>query len=159
MKSKKIKSLKTLQKIVKNLKIQKKKIVFTNGCFDILHAGHLHLLEKAKKKGDILIVGLNSDESVRKLKGSNRPIISEKDRAYLLSGLSCVDYCVIFNEETPARVINAIKPDILVKGADYKHGEIVGEDIVRSYKGKVLRVPLLKGKSTTGIIKKVHENC
>ncbi|MGB9642785.1 MAG: D-glycero-beta-D-manno-heptose 1-phosphate adenylyltransferase [Candidatus Ratteibacteria bacterium] len=158
MKSKKIKSLKELQKIVENLKIQKKKIVFTNGCFDILHAGHLHLLEKAKKKGDILIVGLNSDESVRKLKGNNRPIIPEKDRAYLLSGLSCVDYCVIFNEETPAHVIKAIRPDVLVKGADYKHGEIVGEDIVRAHKGKVLRIPILKGKSTTGIIKKIYEN-
>ncbi|HOJ30629.1 MAG TPA: D-glycero-beta-D-manno-heptose 1-phosphate adenylyltransferase [bacterium] len=158
MKSKKIKSLKELQKIVKNLKIRKKKIVFTNGCFDILHAGHLYVLEKAKKTGDVLIVGLNSDESVRKLKGNNRPIMSEKDRAYLLSGLSCVDYCVIFNEETPAQIIQAIKPDVLVKGADYKHGEIVGEDVVKANRGKVLRIPLLKGKSTTNIITKIHEN-
>ncbi|HON05592.1 MAG TPA: D-glycero-beta-D-manno-heptose 1-phosphate adenylyltransferase [bacterium] len=158
MKPNKIKTLKNLKKIVQQLKKQGKKIVFTNGCFDILHAGHLFCFEKAKKLGDILIVGINSDISVRKLKGKGRPIIPEKDRAYLIAGLSCVDYCIIFNEQTPARLIKEINPDVLVKGADYKKDEIVGQDIVKSRGGKVITIPLAEGKSTSMIIKKIIEN-
>lgn len=157
MGTKKIKSLKELKKIVEKLKKSRKKIVFTNGCFDILHAGHLYSLEKAKKLGDILIVGINSDSSVKKLKGKGRPIVNEKQRSYLISGLACVDFCVIFNEETPIKVIKAIKPDIIVKGSDYKKNQVVGKDIVESYGGKVKIINLLPGLSTTYLIKKINE--
>lgn len=157
MKSKKIKSLRQLKKIVERLKKEGKKIVFTNGCFDILHAGHLYSLEKARKFGDVLIVGINSDNSVRKLKGKNRPIVGEKDRLYLISGFSCVDYCVMFREETPVNLIKSLKPDIIVKGADYKKEQIAGNDIVKTYGGKVMRVPLVPGKSTSSLIRKIYE--
>lgn len=157
MRNKKIKSLKELKKIVMALKKKKKKIVFTNGCFDILHAGHLFCLEKAKKAGDILIVAVNSDKSIKKIKGDDRPIINEKDRIYLVSGLSCVDYCILFNEPTPLRLIEELKPDILVKGADYKNKQIVGQDIVMAKGGKVITVPILPGRASTSIIKKINE--
>ncbi|MCM8765054.1 MAG: D-glycero-beta-D-manno-heptose 1-phosphate adenylyltransferase [Candidatus Omnitrophica bacterium] len=156
MKSKKIKSLKQLKKIVEGLKKKGKKIVFTNGCFDILHAGHLYCLEKSRKFGDVLIVGINSDRSVEKLKGKNRPIVGEKDRSYLISGFSCVDYCVIFEQKTPVNLIKALKPDVIVKGADYKKEQIVGNDIVKAYGGRVIRVPLAPGRSTSSLIKKIN---
>ncbi|MCM8764624.1 MAG: D-glycero-beta-D-manno-heptose 1-phosphate adenylyltransferase [Candidatus Omnitrophica bacterium] len=157
MRSEKIKSLRQLKKIVEELKKKGKKIVFTNGCFDILHAGHLYSLEKAKKLGDVLIVGINSDRSVRKLKGKKRPIVGEKDRSYLISGFSCVDYCVIFDQETRILLIETLNPDIIVKGADYKKKQIVGNDIVQEYGGKVVRMPLAPGRSTSSLIKKIHE--
>ncbi|MCM8825407.1 MAG: D-glycero-beta-D-manno-heptose 1-phosphate adenylyltransferase [Candidatus Omnitrophica bacterium] len=157
MKSKKIKSLRQLKKIVEGLKKKGRKIVFTNGCFDILHAGHLYSLEKARKLGDVLIVGINSDSSVRKLKGRNRPVINEKDRSYLVSGFYCVDYCVIFENETPIHLIRTLKPDIIVKGADYKKEQIVGAEDVKAYGGKVVRMRLLPGRSTSSVIKKIHE--
>lgn len=128
-------------------------IVFTNGVFDILHYGHVDYLTKAKRLGDILIVGLNTDASVRKFKGKNRPIQSEKDRARILDALKPVDYVVLFSEETPERLIRKIRPDVLVKGTDYRLNEIVGAEFVRMYGGKVKRIALQKGRSTSGIIK------
>ena len=128
-----------------------KKIVFTNGCFDILHVGHLKYLEKAKELGDILVVAINSDSSVRKIKGEKRPINLEDDRAYLLSGLACVDYVTIFSEETPYKIIDFLKPNILVKGADYKNKEVVGSNLV----DEVKLIEFVAGKSTTNIIDKI----
>lgn len=151
----KIKSLSQLKKIIHNLKKNSKKIVFTNGCFDLLHRGHVLYLEKAKKMGDILVVGLNSDSSLKKIKGKLRPITREKDRAEILAALECVDYVLIFSEKTPYKVIAAIKPDIIVKGADWNLKNIVGAKLVHSYGGQVIRVPFLKGYSTTTIIDKI----
>ncbi len=144
-----------LKRIIQKLKKTGKVIVFTNGCFDILHAGHVDYLQKAKKLGDVLVIALNTDTSVRKLKGKNRPIVSEKDRAKVLAALECVDYVTFFDELTPFEIIKNLKPDILVKGADYKHKEIVGRDTVLSYGGKVKTVSLIKGKSTTLLIEKI----
>ncbi len=141
----------TKEEIVKILENSKEKIVFTNGCFDILHIGHVKYLQKAKELGDILIVGLNSDDSVRRLKGKSRPINPFLDRAYLLSALECVDFVVGFEEDTPYELIKAIKPDILVKGADYKDKEVVGSDVAK----EVRLIDFVKGKSTTEIIKRV----
>ncbi len=132
-----------------------KKIVFTNGCFDIIHAGHISYLNEAKSLGDILIVGLNSDNSVKRLKGEGRPIICEKDRAYVLSSLKPVDYVIIFDEDTPYKLIKEIKPDILVKGGDYEGKDVVGKDMVESYGGKFILINFLEGKSTSGIINKI----
>ncbi len=136
---------------------QGKRIVFTNGCFDILHAGHVYYLKEARSLGDILIVGLNSDSSIRKIKGDDRPIIPQMDRAELLAALGCVDYVVIFDEPTPLRLIESIKPDVLVKGDDWKEEDIVGRDIVVGSGGKVVRIPLRKGISTTAIIRRIVE--
>lgn len=140
-----------LKRIVDKLKKSGKKIVFTNGCFDLIHAGHVKVFEKAKALGDVLIVGLNSDSSVKRLKGANRPLVNEKSRAYVISALRPVDYVTLFSEDTPAELIAMLKPDILVKGGDYKINEIVGRNDVK----KVVRVPLLKGHSTTELIKKI----
>ena len=127
-------------------------IVFTNGVFDILHRGHVEYLAKAKKLGDVLIVGLNSDTSVRKLKGKGRPLQKQNDRAVILLALKAVDYVVIFGEDTPDKLIKMVKPDILVKGADYKISEIVGADFVKSYGGVVKRIKLTRGRSTSSIV-------
>jgi len=148
---KKIISLKNLKKIIKKLKKLKKKIVFTNGCFDILHIGHIKLFKKAKTYGDILIVGLNSDDSVRRLKKSGRPIMPQRERSEIVSSIEYVDYLTIFNEDTPIELIKEIKPDVLIKGADYKLKEIVGSDIVP----KTIRFKLIKGKSTTSLLEKI----
>ncbi|MEO0270499.1 MAG: D-glycero-beta-D-manno-heptose 1-phosphate adenylyltransferase [candidate division WOR-3 bacterium] len=147
--------LKNLKKILKKFKKEGKKIVFTNGCFDIIHFGHIEILRKAKKKGDILIVGLNSDRSIKKIKGNKRPIINERDRAKILDSIKYVDYVILFDEKTPYRLIREIKPDVLVKGADYKLEEVVGSDIVLKNKGEVYLVKLLKGRSTSKIIEKI----
>jgi len=151
----KIKALNPLKKIVSRLKKQGEKIVFTNGCFDILHYGHAKYLEDAKRKGDILIVGVNSDQSVRRIKGNKRPIVNERDRISLIAALESVDYAVLFNEYTPIKVIESLKPNILVKGADWKKGNIAGEDIVSKLGGKVVRIKLVEGRSTSGMIKKI----
>ena len=151
----KIKKLTSLKRITAALKNKGKKVVFTNGCFDILHYGHVMYLEKAKRSGDCLIVGINSDLSVKKIKGPNRPIVNEFDRARVLAGLQSVDFVVIFNEETPLKLIQALKPDVLIKGYDWKNKGIVGSDFVKSYGGKVVTVKLAKGRSTTGIIKEI----
>ena len=149
--------LTTLKKLLSKLKSlrKKKRVVFTNGCFDILHAGHVRYLKKAKALGHILVVGLNSDSSIKKIKGETRPIVKQKDRAEVLSALTSVDYVIIFNDPTPIKLIEAIKPDVLVKGADSKRGSIVGEDVLKTYKGKIARIKLAKGRSTTDIVGKI----
>jgi D-beta-D-heptose 7-phosphate kinase/D-beta-D-heptose 1-phosphate adenosyltransferase len=149
----KIKTLRALVRWVNEKRRAGKKIVFTNGCFDILHAGHVSVLEFSRRKGDELVVGLNSDDSVRRLKGPSRPVNSQVDRALVLASLESVSAVCIFGEDTPYNVIKAVRPDVLVKGGDYKTSEIVG----REFAGKVVRFPLLKGRSTTNIIKKVSK--
>lgn len=151
----KIKNLSQLKKIISRLKTKGKKIVFTNGCFDILHYGHVKYLEDAKRKGDILVVAINRDASVKRIKGTQRPIVNEMDRAKIICGLASVDYVVLFKEDTPLKVIKLIKPDILVKGADWNRDNIVGADFVLNYGGKVSMVNLVKGRSTTNLIKKI----
>jgi D-beta-D-heptose 7-phosphate kinase/D-beta-D-heptose 1-phosphate adenosyltransferase len=146
-----IKDFKSIENLVNSLKEKNKKIIFTNGCFDILHVGHVKYLEVAKNMGDVLIVGLNSDESVKRLKGENRPVNPQADRAYLLAALECVDYVVIFEEDTPYELIKRVKPDILVKGGDYRYKNVVGSDIAK----EVRFVDFIEGKSTTGIIEKI----
>ena len=138
-------------RVVRDLRRTRKKIVFTNGVFDILHRGHVEYLAKARDYGDLLIVGLNADSSTRRLKGPQRPIQSQVDRAAILLALRAVDYVVIFSEDTPERLIEIIRPDVLVKGSDYRPKEIVGGMFVKSYGGKVRRVRLTPGRSTTGI--------
>ncbi|MCP4163995.1 MAG: bifunctional D-glycero-beta-D-manno-heptose-7-phosphate kinase/D-glycero-beta-D-manno-heptose 1-phosphate adenylyltransferase HldE [Deltaproteobacteria bacterium] len=151
----KISTLENAKILIKSWKTCGQKVVFTNGCFDLLHPGHVDLLHKSRALGDRLIIGLNSDDSVRRLKGSERPILSEQDRGSILSALGCVDLVVVFGEDTPLNLIENLQPDILIKGADYKMNEVVGREIVESYGGKVALVPLLKGHSTTGIAEKV----
>ena len=151
--------LNELLSLLKDLR-GKKKIVFTNGCFDILHAGHADYLKKAKSLGDILVVGINSDESIRRIKGEKRPIIPQELRAFLLDSLKPVDYVIIFEEDTPFELIKAIKPDVLVKGADWDVDKIVGADFVLSYGGKVERIEFSFDISTTKIIEKILKlNC
>ncbi len=135
--------------------IKDKKLVFTNGCFDILHMGHIDYLSKAADFGHVLIVGLNTDASVRKIKGANRPVNDQNARAALLASLFFVDAVVMFDQDTPYELIKEVQPDFLVKGSDYKEEEIVGYDIVRSKNGKVIAIDLLEGYSTTSIIKKL----
>ncbi|WP_321315862.1 D-glycero-beta-D-manno-heptose-7-phosphate kinase [Halarcobacter sp.] len=148
-----IKSFEQIEKISTRLKKQNKKVVFTNGCFDILHKGHVSYLNTAKSFGDVLILGLNSDASVKRLKGENRPINTQDDRAYILSALECVDYVVIFDEDTPYELIKLVQPDILVKGADYEGKEVVGSDIAKQTK----LVTFVDGKSTTKTIEKIQK--
>lgn len=153
MKSK-IKNIRTISKVIGNLKRKKKKIVFTNGCFDLLHIGHTRYLKNAGNLGDILIVGVNSDNSVKKLKGKNRPVVPQNERAEILSELPFVDLVVIFNEETPYKLIKRVLPDVLVKGGDWKVNDIIGGDIVKANGGKVISIPLIKGRSTSNMLKK-----
>lgn len=141
--------------LVARLRRSGKRVVFTNGVFDILHRGHVEYLTKARSFGELLIVGLNTDTSVRRLKGPPRPFQSERDRAAVLLGLRSVDYVTLFGEDTPDKLIRSIRPDILVKGADYRESEIVGATFVRSYGGKVRRVKLTPGRSTSSILKRV----
>jgi len=133
------------------------KIVFTNGCFDLLHPGHIHLLNEAKRCGERLIVGLNSDASVRRLKGAKRPILSEADRAAILGALDCVDLVIIFEEDTPIELIETLEPDVLVKGSDYRPEKVVGKEFVESYGGRVQLVPVMEGYSTTRLAERVSE--
>ncbi len=155
MTEKKIIAFSKVKALASRLRAKGKRIVFTNGCFDILHAGHVKYLEKARSLGDVLILGLNSDCSVKKIKGPSRPIVPQKDRAVVVASLGFVDHVVIFGDATPLKLIKAIRPDIIVKGADWKVGKIVGADIVKSYGGKVVAIPLVKGRSTTGLIRRM----
>jgi len=148
----------SISTLVKGLRLKGKRIVFTNGVFDILHFGHVDYLTKARGMGDVLIVGLNSDRSVKKFKAISRPYQEEHDRALILSSLRAVDYIIVFSDETPQELIEMIKPDILVKGADYEESEIVGAEFVKSYGGRVNRVELVEGRSTTNIIQKIKES-
>jgi D-beta-D-heptose 7-phosphate kinase/D-beta-D-heptose 1-phosphate adenosyltransferase len=133
-----------------------KRVVFTNGCFDLLHPGHIRSLETARSLGDVLIVGINSDEGVRMLKGGGRPVIPQQERAEILASLECVDAVVIFDEFTPQRVVAALMPDVLVKGGDWPGNQIVGREEVEAAGGKVILVNVVPGYSTTDILKKIH---
>lgn len=151
----KIKNLKQLSLITKKLKKSDKIIAFTNGCFDIIHAGHVKYLEDAKKKCDILIVGINSNNSTKRVKDESRPIINENDRTSIIAALESVDYAIIFKEETPLKIIKILKPNILIKGSDWKKKDIVGANFVKSYGGRIITSPYIKGYSTTSIIKSI----
>lgn len=133
-----------------------RRVVFTNGCFDILHAGHVALLEAARREGDVLVVGLNSDASVRRLKGPERPLNGERDRAAVLAALRAVDAVVVFDEDTPLALIRALRPDVLVKGGDYTVDTIVGADVVAAAGGRVVVVPLVAGRATTALVEKIR---
>jgi rfaE bifunctional protein nucleotidyltransferase chain/domain len=148
-------SLSELKSICKQLKATGKKTVFTNGCFDLIHAGHVDYLSKSKAMGDVLIVGLNSDDSVRRLKGEIRPILNEKEREFILSNLKPVDYVIIFDEDTPQNLIKELLPDILVKGSDWAIDEIVGADEVIANGGKVETIEFVNNQSTSKIIQKI----
>jgi len=151
----KIKKIEELKDIIDIHKKQGKLIVFTNGCFEILHPGHIKLLEEAKNYGDILVVGINSDESVKRIKGEKKLIFDEKSRVKIISALECVDYVTLFNENTPENLIKIIKPHIHVKGGDYKEEDLPEAKIVKEYGGKIIILPLLEGFSTTQIIQKI----
>lgn len=148
-------ALPELVNIVDKLKQEGKRIVFTNGCFDIIHLGHVTYLKKAREYGDILIVGLNSDESVKGIKGDKRPVVPQGERAEVLSSIRYVDFVVIFNEPDPYKTIEAIKPDVLVKGGDWAIENIIGRDIVESRGGTVCNIPYIEGSSSTNIIEEI----
>ncbi len=148
----------SISKVALELKLDSRKIVFTNGCFDVIHSGHVHYLTEAKKLGDILIVGLNTDDSVRRLKGNNRPINNQSDRAIVLDALKPVDLVVFFDEDTPLELIKIINPDVLVKGADYKIEDIVGAGFVQQNGGEVATIKFVEGKSSTSIINRLKQN-
>ena len=152
-----IRDLKDLKALCLSYQSGDKKIVMTNGCFDILHAGHTYILEESKKLGDILIVALNSDLSVKKIKSKDRPIVSELDRAYVLSCLSSVDHIILFDNESPEEIICEILPEILIKGSDYKGKKVAGEDCLIKNGKKVVLIDLIEGKSSTSIIDKVSK--
>jgi rfaE bifunctional protein nucleotidyltransferase chain/domain len=142
--------------LVKKVQASGQTVVFTNGCFDLLHPGHIHLLQASKAFGDLLIVAINTDDSIRGLKGAGRPIYSEQERAYILSALACVDYVVLFHEPTPIPLLERLKPEILVKGAHYSHQEVVGWNVVEAYGGRIERAPIMEGLSTTGAIERIR---
>ena len=146
-----------LKSLVTSARNRKKTIVFTNGCFDIIHPGHIFILEQAKAKGDILIVGLNSDSSIKNFKSSDRPICNQDDRAYILAAFSCIDYIIIFDEDTPEKLIIDITPDILVKGKDYEGKEIAGSKHMHDNNKKIEQVDIIDGKSTSNIIDNIHK--
>ena len=148
---KKIFSANALTRLLARRRRQGERIVFTNGCFDLVHAGHVTLLQKARALGDCLVLGLNSDTSMRRLKGPQRPLVSYGDRALVLAALECVDYVTQFNEATPYELIRRLQPTILVKGGDYQMDQIIGRDLVQ----KVVRIPLVKGRSTSQLIAKI----
>jgi len=154
----KLLKLNELEKVLIEQRKHDRKIVFTNGCFDILHRGHINYLQEAKKFGEILIIGMNSDNSIKRIKGKDRPINNQEDRAIVLSALNIVDYITIFEEDTPLNLIKHIKPDILVKGGDWKIGEIVGSDVVLQRGGEVKSLQYLPGYSTSEIIAKIKRN-
>lgn len=151
----KIKKLKELAGIISRLRKKGSKVVFTNGCFDLLHWGHVKYLREARKKGDLLVVALNSDSSVKRIKGKKRPVVKQLDRARVLSGLESVDYIVIFKEDTPLNTIRCLRPDILVKGADWGKKGIVGADFIKNNGGRVYNIKLVRGSSTSKLIKKI----
>jgi rfaE bifunctional protein nucleotidyltransferase chain/domain len=152
----KLKDLSELKVIASRARALGQKVVFTNGCFDILHPGHLHLLREAKALGDLLIVAINSDASVRQIKGASRPIVADAGRAELVAALEIVDYVTLFDDLDPYRLVNEIRPDVLAKGGDYNRNQVVGGDLVERWGGKVALIPLLNGFSTTQIIDRVR---
>lgn len=152
----KVKSLDDLKRIADQARRDGKTVVLTNGCFDLLHRGHVHILREAKALGDILIVAINSDRSVRAIKGPSRPVLSESDRTELLAAMEMVDYVALFDEPDPYDLIAAVRPNVLVKGGDWGSDQIVGADIVKRNGGKVAVIPYLKGFSTTEIIERIR---
>ncbi|MBP5190140.1 MAG: D-glycero-beta-D-manno-heptose 1-phosphate adenylyltransferase [Bacteroidales bacterium] len=144
----------TLSQLTERLNASDKTVVFTNGCFDLVHQGHVDYLSRARDLGDLLVVGLNSDASVRRLKGSGRPISNQTSRARVLAAFAFVDYVVVFEEDTPIKLIEAIKPDILVKGGDYNRDNVVGADFVESYGGRLELIALVPGESTTNLVER-----
>ena len=148
-----------LKAVIDRLKREGKKVIFTNGCFDVLHAGHTRYLSEARKLGDVLVLALNSDRSVRALKGPMRPIVPEAERAEVLAALSSVDYVTVFDEMTPLALIEFLRPDVIVKGGDWAEKDIVGADAVRTWGGRVAVMPELEGASTTNIIEKILQVC
>ena len=153
----KIKTVDQIAAIAAEAKKNGRSVVFTNGCFDLLHRGHVHILRQAKAAGDILIVGMNSDRSVKSIKGSARPILPETDRVELIAAMEMVDYVVLFDESDPYQLIAAIKPNVLAKGGDWSADKIVGSDIVERNGGRVAVIPYLKGFSTTEIIERIRK--
>lgn len=153
----KILDKKNLQEKIDVLRREGKKIAFTNGCFDILHVGHVRYLREAKKTADILILALNSDSSVRSIKGEKRPLIPEEERAEILSSLEFIDFITVFPELTPLELINFLKPDIIIKGGDWDEDKIVGRDEVKKWGGRVVIIPEVEGKSTTNIVEKIKK--
>jgi D-beta-D-heptose 7-phosphate kinase/D-beta-D-heptose 1-phosphate adenosyltransferase len=152
----KLKSLDELERVISQAKARGKKIVFTNGCFDLLHRGHLHILRQAKMLGDLLIVAVNTDASIKQIKGPSRPVISETGRAELIAALEMVDYVILFDEIDPCRLIAAVKPDVLAKGGDYDRDSVVGAELIERNGGRVAVIPYLKGFSTTEIIERIR---
>ncbi len=152
-----IKSRKEIKEIRAQLKKEGKKVVFTNGCFDLIHSGHVDYLIKAREMGDVLILGLNTDSSVKRIKGNNRPILKQNERAFILSNLKPVDYVTFFEEDTPAEIINDLIPDVLVKGADWAMDKIVGREVVEANGGKVKTIKFVNDQSTSKIIKIIIE--
>jgi len=151
----KIKQREDLRRIVEDLKMKGNRVVFTNGCFDLLHVGHIRYLEGARSLGDILVVGVNSDRSVRNLKGPNRPILPEEERAEILSGLESVNYITIFDEPTPLELISFLQPHILVKGGDWTKETTVGKEVVERSGGEVVILPFIEGSSTSNLIESI----
>ena len=141
--------------MISRLKARGKKVGFTNGCFDILHVGHIRYLKKAKTQGDILVIGLNTDRSVKQIKGEKRPIVPEKERAEVLSALEFVDYVILFDDPDPFLLIESLKPDVLVKGADWPKNKIIGREFMEKMGGRVVRIPLVRGASSTGVIERI----
>ncbi len=145
-----------LARIIRRAQSARRTVVFTNGCFDLLHAGHVKLLGQAKRRGDLLVVAINSDRSVRALKGPGRPIIRQDDRALVLAALACVDYVTIFDEPTPQRLVARLRPNVLIKGADWGLWQIAGREVVERNGGRVIRLPLVKGYSTSRLIARIR---
>jgi D-beta-D-heptose 7-phosphate kinase/D-beta-D-heptose 1-phosphate adenosyltransferase len=153
----KLRSHQALISAVRRHRAARRRVVFTNGCFDLLHAGHVTLLQRARALGDVLVVAVNSDRSVRALKGPGRPIVGERDRALLLGALECVDHVTLFDAATPQRLIEQLRPDILIKGADWRTAGIIGRAAVEQAGGRVVRLPLVAGRSTTGLIERIRQ--
>ena len=151
----KIFNIKDLSKIINEWRLNGDKIVFTNGCFDLIHLGHLEILARSADLGDKLIVGINSDMSIKKIKGNSRPIIEEDSRAKQLAAIEFIDAVILFNEDTPYDLINILKPDVLTKGGDYKKNDIVGNELINKEQGEVVIIPLTQGYSTTSILEKI----
>lgn len=151
----KLKNLEELKVIAADARHQGKRVVFTNGCFDLLHRGHVHVLRQARACGDVLITGINSDKSVKQIKGPARPVLPESDRSELLAAMEMVDYVILFDEPDPYELISAIRPDVLVKGGDWSGATIVGADLVEETGGRVVVVPYIEGFSTTEIIERI----
>jgi len=155
----KIASLEEMRTLREELASQGRKVVFTNGCFDLLHVGHVHYLKEARQQGDLLIVGLNDDESTRHIKGPGRPLMLQEDRAEILAALECIDYVVIFSERTAKRLVRILKPDIYVKGGNYKVEELPEAKVVAEYGGQVYLTSLTRGRSTTNLLSAILAHC